>query len=77
MISTRDCFVFNLHEEIRELKIEGRPRAIERTYYFKPDNLPENYEKYLSKDISGDPIKAKDPKNYPVGCKAIENFFTH
>ena len=41
---------------------------IKKQYYFKPDNLPENYHKYIDASILKDKKRKNDPLTYPAGC---------
>jgi len=54
-----------------------RKKIIKRQYFFKPDNLPENYHNYIDPQILKDKKKKKDPLNYPCGCTSYTNFFSH
>lgn len=44
LISTRDCFVYDLHikETILDLG-KNRPRVLKKEYYFRPESVPDNY----------------------------------
>jgi hypothetical protein len=73
LIDTRDCFVFDPIVDVEKLNLgPGRENVIKKTFYFDPDVVPSNFDKYL------DPaIDKNDYRSYPVGCTTFENFFTH
>jgi hypothetical protein len=73
LIDTRDCFVFDPIIDIEKLNLgPGRENVIKKTFYFDPEVIPSNFDKYL------DPALDKnDYKSYPVGCTTFENFFGH
>ena len=48
LIDTRDCFVFDPIIDIEILNLgPGRDNVIKKTFYFDPDVIPSNFDKYL------------------------------
>ena len=45
LISTRDCFVYDLYVKQTTLNLgKNRETVIKKEYYFKPESVPENYK---------------------------------
>jgi co-chaperonin GroES (HSP10) len=65
IISTRDCFVFDLNVKVEEITYEGR-KIIKKEYFFDKSTIPSNYHKFQN---SKDDLR--------VGCVTYENFYTH
>jgi hypothetical protein len=65
IISTRDCFVFDLFEEKSLLEFEGK-KIIRKEFFFSKHNFPSNYEKFKT-----------TPDDFRVGAVTYENFFSH
>lgn len=65
IISTRDCFVFDLIVKETIINNQGR-QYLKKDYYFDPKNIPSNYSKF---------IQTSD--NLRVGIVTYENFFSH
>lgn len=65
IISTRDCFVFDLVVEEKTVEFEGK-KFLRKEFFFNKNNVPANYSKFKAGD--GD---------YRVGVVTYENFFTH
>jgi hypothetical protein len=89
-IQTSDCFAFDLI--VREKVIDfddfecvqrdrqKREKVIKKEYFFCPDNLPDNYDIFVStetKNLLKNKNQRSNPFNYPVGITAYENFFSH
>jgi hypothetical protein len=65
IISTRDCFVFDLNVQVETIERGGR-KYIRKEYCFDESNIPSNFHKFqLSKTDLG------------VGIVTYENYFTH
>jgi hypothetical protein len=78
LIDTRDCFVFDPIVIEEKLNLgPDRENVIKKTYYFDPNVVPSNYDRYLDKELIRDKSKLKEATSYPVGCTTYENFFTH
>eukprot|EP00347_Sterkiella_histriomuscorum_P020874 403336135 len=78
LINTRDCFAFELITESEHItEYQDRPNLIKKKYYLNPENLPENYHKFIDSKILKDPELKSDFRNYPIGVTSFENFFTH
>ena len=77
LMDTRDCFVFDpiVNEEKLNLG-PGRENVVKKVFYFDPEALPDNYDKYIDQEKK-DPEIVSRYESYPVGCTAYENFFTH
>ncbi len=72
LIDTRDCFVFDI-VDVETLNLgPGRENVIKKTFYFDPEVVPSNYDKYLDPESN-----TKEYKSYPIGCTTYENFFGH
>jgi hypothetical protein len=65
IISTRDCFVFDLDVKVDEVLMKGK-RYIKREYLFKPENMPSNFHKFQT---------SSDDRR--VGVVTYENFFSN
>lgn len=58
LMDTRDCFVFDPIVVAEKLNLgPGREHVIRKKFYFDPEVVPDNYDKYLDHEA----LK-KDPK---------------
>lgn len=64
IISTRDCFVFDLIVKEETITIKGR-NYLKKEYFFNRDNVPSNFYKFKT-----------DLNDFRVGVVTYENFFT-
>ena len=52
LIDTRDCFVFDAIIDIETVNMgPGREAIVKKTFYFDPDVVPDNYDKYLDQEL--------------------------
>jgi hypothetical protein len=65
IISTRDCFVFDLTAKSELIEKDGR-KYLKKEFFFDPNNLPSNYYKFQS---------SKD--DFRVGIVTYEDYFTN
>ena len=73
LISTRDCFVYNLHvkETVTNLG-KGRENVIKKEFFFRPNELPENYRQVVGLPKDAD---VSDIETLRVGITTYENFY--
>ena len=75
LISTRDCFVHDLHVKETLLDIlhgKQRKAIIKREYFFTPETIPENYRQVVGMMY---PLESK-AEVMRVGVITYENFYT-
>ena len=65
IISTRDCFVFDLNVK-REIITHENRKIIRNEFFFDKNNIPSNYRKFKT-----------SPNDLKVGIITYENFFSH
>jgi hypothetical protein len=65
IISTRDCFVFDLNIEVSEILFENKI-IIKKEFFFDSNNVPSNFHKFKT---SKDDLR--------VGVVTYENFYNH
>jgi hypothetical protein len=65
IISTRDCFVFDLISKSETIELDGR-KYIKKEFFFDESNVPSNYYKFQT-----------NKNEFPVGIVTYENYFTH
>ena len=65
VISTRDCFVFDLEVKEDIIEFENR-KIIKKEYFFDKNNFPSNFPKFKS-----------SPEDYRVGIVTYQDFFSH
>jgi len=88
-INTRDCFAFDLvvretilnYEDLKFVEGEGTRMGVVKTeYFFEPDNLPENYNLFITEEkralFKRNPKARRSAFNYPVGITCFNNFFS-
>lgn len=75
MISTRDCFVYDLHIKETVLDLgKNRGRVLRKDYYFKPESVPGNYLQVVGLQKETD---LKNLENLRVGVHTYENFYSN
>lgn len=75
LISTRDCFVFDLF--IRETLIDMGPKreqVLKKEYFFKPGQVPANYRQVVGLPKNAD---LSNIDNLRVGVTTFENFYSN
>ena len=65
IISTRDCFVFDLNVKEELIDFENR-KILRKEFYFYKQNIPSNFQKFKS-----------SPDDLRVGIVTYENFFSN
>lgn len=66
IISTRDCFVFDLDVKTEELNIKEGVKILKKEYFFNPNNIPSNFYKFK-----------EYPDDYRVGVVTYEGYFSN